>query len=199
MKKVLLVLGILFAALVVLAGGVALIGYLYVKTAEPVEPDAEDLALLVGPEQIQPYFYDFEPEEGALTMEKVVYFDDSVELTMTYETEREDHPYMEVTITREPKMSDAVATIPLYWGAMVAGMKVYGDGISVDDGYFDLDFGPQTKVAVLRMDGEPFGNMVAFRDGHVSYVFMMSGFFIEDEELMELLFREVSRKLSSFD
>lgn len=198
MSNPLKIILIVIAAIVVLGAGIIAMGFFWAYSARSVPVKAVDRLLLMGPNELAPYFEDFHPDETAIQIEKKRYFDGTVELTLEYEPEAEDHPMIVVTITRDPKMSDTKTTYLMEWNATRMGLNIGDSAFDVREAGKGFAFGDQSRFGFIEFDAKPVGNMLVIRKGKCVLSLLLMGFYIEDPAIWKELLVERVERLEAF-
>lgn len=193
-KVILIVVG----CILLITGGIVGLGAVFLLTARDIEVTPEDRALLVTPADLEEYFdYTHDPEH--VQVSKIRYLDRTTELTMEYDVEEDDdQPYMNVTVSHEHKRSDARSTYGISWGAQVMSMNVYDDNVDVVEANDLFSIGDRSRFGFICYDGMTTGVMLVCMKGNNIYDVTLSGFFIDDPEILHELFDDKLAHLDSF-
>lgn len=153
------------------------------SSSEPV--GTADRALLLDAEAVAEWLEGYEVQPNTATVTKTRYIDGSYELDYEYEDDRDDdYLYVTSNVSIERKVSDAITV----FATLELGVKIGADDVEFDKRPDLLRWGDATSCAILRQDGEPFGNFVIARKGKRVYMIVISGvYFDEPDALQELI------------
>jgi hypothetical protein len=190
---------IIFAAVLVIILFFAGAGALYYYSTKELPVTAADKALIVGPQTIQPYFDDYAPVLQAIKYKKVRYLDGQVELSMEYDVDDEDQPYMSVVVTDSPKKSDTMSNYLIAWNTMVAVFNAYDSKYEIVEKNEAFSMGDRSRYAVIQYDDAIVGNMLVFTLGNKLYELTITGYYINDGDIWRELFADKTEQLTAFN
>lgn len=146
-----------------------------------------------------PFGYGLEQTEQYETFNRTKYFDGSHELTYEYRTpdsEEKNPLYINVTVTVEKSLSDALTSHGAEEVGLTIGLKANGvKEREIKDFY---RYGDKSRFAVLEKDGKPIGNIFTVREGKRVYVLIMSGMYFEDAAAFKELIEGRLKKFSAY-
>lgn len=193
-KVVLIVVG----CVLLLVGGVVGLGAVFLLTARDIDVSADDRAILLTPADLESYF-EFEHLPERIEISKIRYMDWSTELTMEYDVEQDDdQPYMNVTVSHELKPSDARSTYGISWSAQVVSMNMYDGNVDVIEANDLFSIGDRSRFGFISYDGMTTGVMLVCMKGRNIYDLTLSGFYIDDPEILHELLDDKIGMLNSF-
>jgi hypothetical protein len=147
------------------------------------EPMTEqEKALFPRGGELAAYGFSYRAPERYETFTKEIDFDGARTLDYTFETpeKTDEHSlFLNVTITLDRKLSDALVTE----GAQRAGALIglHKEDIEERELPKGAGFGDSSKLSVLSLKGKPFGNLFTMRNGKTNYFVMLSGLYFDDE------------------
>lgn len=189
---------IIISSIVGLVVFFGLLGAAYYFSAQQQEITNRDRSLIISPVELEPYFTDFKAMGSEITLNKVKYLDGAVELSMEYDVEDDEQPYVSVVVTRTRKKSDALSTYYLAWTAQNAVFNAYDSGFDVveDNEFFNL--GDRSRFAFVKYESYPVGNRFVFLQDKTVYEFTLTGFYIDQQQIWEDLFAGKLEQLKKF-
>lgn len=194
-KIPLIIFGAVLLILLFFAGAGA---FYYFSTKELPVTEA-DKALIVGPEAIKPYFDDYDPVVSAIRYTKVRYLDGQVELSMEYDIDDENQPYMSVVVTDSPRASDTMSNYLIAWNTMVAVFNAYDRKYEIAEDNEEFSIGDRSRYASIKYDDAIVGNMLVFTKGNKLYELTITGYYIDDGEIWQELFAGKLEQLALFN
>ena len=195
LKIILIIVGSIIAATSIFS----VLGFLFIYSAQPVEIGAIDKRILVGPNEIAPYFEGFVPNSDDIRCKKVKFIDQSTELTLSYDSEDEEHPFINVNISHELKLSDAFATYVMQWNASILGFNIGDSGIEVREDNSFVQIGDKSRFGFIEYNGRRTGNILVFMKGNNIYTFIITGFYFNSQDILSELFDTRVELLKNFN
>jgi hypothetical protein len=146
-----------------------------------------------------PFGYGLEKTEPYETFKRIRYLDGSHELTYEFETpdsETENALYLNVTISVEKSVADAVTS----QGAGVVGLNIglKANGVEKREIKNFYSYGDKSSFFVLEKDGRPIGNIFAVRNGKRVFLMILSGMYFEDAATFKELIEGRLEKFSAY-
>ena len=198
MKKPLLVILIIAGAIALLLGACVVIGVIFFLLITDLPVQESDKRLLVQPSDLLTYFEDFQPIADAEVIKKIKYLDGSVELSLEYDVDDEDQPYMVVTVTREVSRADAMMVYKLAWSASLLGLTFGDSEMDVKEDNVLISIGDRSRFGLIKYEGNNVGTIFVFMKGNSIYEFLLSGLYIDDPEILHELFDARAEDLGDF-
>lgn len=161
--------------------------------------DANEKEMVLRAADLVPFGYGLEGTEKYESFTKTRYFDGSQEVRYEFETpeaEEEHVLYLNVTMTIERSLSDALVSqgaerVGMTYGLQAGGIRQR----EIKDFY---KYGDSSSFYVLEKDGRPIGNLFSVRDGKRIYTLVMSGFYFDDSATWKELVEGKLRKFSNY-
>jgi len=188
---------IVVGSLTAIAGMFVLFAVIFIYATKSLDIEEGDRQVLVGPNEIVPYFDDFLPHSDEVKYEKIQYLDRSIELSLAYDVTDEEHPSITARISYEPKASDAFATYLLEWNAQIMGLNIGDSGIEVQEDNDFFSIGDKSKFGFIKYDDAFIGNLLVFMKGKKVYSFLLLGYYIDQKEIWAELFEKRAELLHS--
>ena len=189
-KIVLIVLGILVGiVLLIVALGVG-----YVLLAKEVPVEAHDKQAVLTAAHMAEWIDDFEVDPQRETWKKLKNIDGSHELEYEYET---DDFYLNCHVGVDSSRSDAKVN----YVAMVTGAQL---GAGLEDGSWEdraslMRYGEESKASILKVGGNPVGNLFACRKGKRVFLAVWSGVYFDDGNGMRELLEPILERWARYN
>ncbi len=196
-----LVLVLIPTSLLLLAIGIAGIGFLFVYTAKSVEVTANDRQVILDINDLAEWMEDYSPESQGETYAKHRYIDGSYDVEYEYDRPLDsDAPYLSCSVTVEMNRSDARASYLSIWTGGKLGISLLGDS-SVDlvERNDLFAWGDESKMALLTVDGVPLGNVFITRVGNTIFYLTISGLYFDEPELLDEFLSEKLSRLETYE
>ncbi|NQU24688.1 MAG: hypothetical protein HQ567_25685 [Candidatus Nealsonbacteria bacterium] len=165
------------------------LGAAFVLTATEEEVTAEDRQLIVDAQTLAECMEDFTADPQNETITKTRYFDRSYDIEYEYDDPSDDYePYLYFCVTVERNSSDALTSYVAAWQTSKLGMAWGSDAeVKVVECNDLFRWGDQSKFAILKVDGEPAGNLFAARRGNLVVDLILGGVYFDDAETFSSL------------
>jgi len=135
-------------------------------------------------------------EPGAEQVSKVRFVDTSFELHYLYDApQTPEAPLLSYSITVEPTSASARMTFRSKWDSTRVSLWIGADDIAVEERNDLYQWGDESRSALLRADGEPFGNVFVARKGQVVVYLLLAGSYFADSAQAAALLGHGLRKL----
>ena len=170
--------------------------FIFTATDEPVSEVEKNLVVTFH--DLEPYFDDLKYNTEYESFKKVRYFDRSTDVTYEYSHPAEDQPYISVTITHEPKKSDALTSYAIGWSSGIAGMNIVDSEWNIEEDNTIFKCGEKSRFGVVKYGDVQIGNMLSLLVGNNIYDFFVSGLILDDPEILAELFNEKAKTLKTY-
>ena len=170
--------------------------FIYTAADEPVSEEEKNL--IVTFHDLEPYFEDLEYNTEYESFNKVRFFDRSTELTYEYSHPAENQPYISVTITHEPKKSDALTSYAIGWSSGIAGMNIVDSEWNIVEDNTIFKCGERSRFGVVKYGDAQSGNMFSMLVRGNIYDFFVSGLILDDPQILAVLFNEKAEILKTY-
>ena len=156
--------------------------FMVTGTDEPVT--GEDRAVIVDIHHVAEWMEDFIPQSRGERITKTRYIDGSYDIDYEFDLPDDaDAPYLNCTVTVEKNSTDAMLSYGSIWGGGKIGMAMFSDiEIEVVERNDLFKWGDRSRFAILKSEGEPFGNMLITRKGRHIFFLLLSGIYFDDRE-----------------
>jgi len=188
MKKPFKILGIVLAVVIGSVVVVFALGAFWLMTATNLPISDNDKNLIVRARDLIPYFDEYSPADEYESFEKVRYIDHSEELNYEYDSQKEDEPYIAVTVSHEKSRSDANSTYAIEWSAQRLGLNIADAEIDLEESSSFYSAGDRSRFANISYDGESVGHIFVAQKGNSVFAFTITGFVMDDPRLWHELF-----------
>ena len=160
-------------------------GLLFVLTGKQVPLTPLDQAVLITPDEIGEYFEDWKPIRGITQTTKTQYRDGTFDVEMAYTPQPEDEPHIHSVISHTINIKEAIGVFHANWFMM----SRHDDPEDILRERNDLfSAGDASRLGFMEVDGETVGMIIIARKGRNVISFSMNGLFIDNPEILRLLF-----------
>jgi len=160
---------------------------------------AADKEVVLRAADLIPFGYGLEQTEQYEIFNRTKYFDGSHELTYQYQTpesEEENALYINVTVSVEKTLSDALTSHGAEEVGLTIGLKA--NGVQEREIEHFYEYGDKSRFSVLEKDGKPIGNIFITRDGTRVFALILSGMYFEDPDAFKELIEARLKKFSAY-
>ena len=176
-------------------------GLLFIATGKEQPVTARDHAILVDIDMLAEWMYEeYIPEKRGETLIKTRYIDGSYDIEYEYDIPEDmNAPYLSCIVTVERTISDAQTSYVAIWGGSQLGFSLLSD-IEIDlvERNDLFRWGDRSRFAILKTEGEPFGNVFITRTGKYIFYIIISGVYFDNHDGISGLLSEPLSQLSSY-
>jgi len=162
------------------------------------EPLSEaDKKLFLRAADLARYGFQYEDADSHETFSKTRQLDGAYQLTYEFQTpEGERRPlYIYASVSVARRASDAALSA----GAEKVGLLIGLRSAGVEEREVQMPAGEEGgRLTVLLKRGKPLGNVFTARDGHKTYVLVMTGLYFDDAQDWKRLFEPKLQQLAGY-
>ncbi len=189
-KIVLIVLGVLVGIVLLFVA----LGVGYVLLAKELPVEDRDKTVVLTASDMTAWVEDLQVDPTKETWKKLKNIDGSHELEYEYEA---DDFYINCHVGVDASRSDAKVN----YVALVTGAQI---GAGLEDGSWEdsaslMRFGDESKASILKVGGNPVGNLFACRKGTRVFLAVWSGVYFEDGDGMRELLEPILERWARYN